>query len=100
MNRTELVIATAAVLFAAVLLGWILRSIIQRFSRVPPDSLRELERMALTLQRTEAERDKAIADLAARDGELNGAYDGLRESRAEIEELRDYIDRRIKPPQG
>lgn len=100
MNRTELIIATGVVLFGAFLLGWIVRAIIQRFSRIPPDSLQELERMAVTLQKTEAARDKALADLAERDEELNTAYDSLRESRVEIEELRDYIDRRIVTPQG
>ncbi|WP_294925982.1 hypothetical protein [uncultured Paracoccus sp.] len=114
MNRQELIIAIAAVLFAAFLLGWLVRALIGRISRIGPQSLDELDRMARKLHDAEEARDKAALTLETREAELterlartttelHSALDGLRESRAEIEELRDYIDRKLMrghPDQG
>lgn len=106
MNRNEFIIATAVILFAAFLLGWIVSALINRFSRVAPQSMDELDRMAQKLHHAEEARDRAILSLETREQELTerlsrtatelrSALDNLRESRTEIEELRDYIDRRL-----
>lgn len=101
MNRTEFVTATALVLFAAFVLGWFACWLIGRLTR---PSHADLDALKHRLQRTERDRDHALATLAERERDLSGrlaaaesdrdaAMDGLRESRAEIEDLRDYIER-------
>ena len=99
MDRTEFITATALVLFGAFVLGWFACWLIGRLTRPSHADLRELERK---LHDTERERDKAIALLkdgesrrATAQTELETAMAGLRESRAEIEELRDYIERKL-----
>lgn len=104
MNRTEFVIATAIVLFAAFLLGWFTSWLIQRLTRVTHAGLGELEQMAHELHAAEEERDRAVAwleereeevsrRLAQSDAELKAAMEALRMARAEAGELRDYIAR-------
>lgn len=99
MNRTEFITATALVLFGAFVLGWFACWLIGRLTRPTHADLDDLERK---LHDTERERDKAVTLLKDRDSrltttqaELETAMSGLRESRAEIEELRDYIERKL-----
>ncbi|KRW94895.1 hypothetical protein O4J55_13615 [Paracoccus sp. PXZ] len=106
MNRTEFIIATAIILFAAFMLGWFASWLIHRLSRVTRAEMGELESMAQQLHEAEEARDRAVdeletreADLVARlsttEAELRAAEGQLRESLTEIEELRDYIDRKL-----
>ncbi|MDN3712390.1 hypothetical protein QWZ10_12650 [Paracoccus cavernae] len=106
MNRTEFIIATAIILFAVFLLGWLVNALLSRFSRVAPSEMDEVEKLSQKLHDAEQARDRAILDLENREAdltarlshtssELRSAMDGLRESRAEIEELRDYIERKL-----
>ncbi|MCE8421592.1 hypothetical protein LZ190_23575, partial [Rhodovulum sulfidophilum] len=64
----------------------------------------EVDRLAQHLHEAEEQRDQALlylesreaelgAQLAQTEAELRATMDGLREARAESEELRDYIDR-------
>ena len=99
MNRTEFITATALVLFGAFVLGWFACWLIGRLTRPTHADLGDLERK---LHGTERERDKAItlikerdSRLAATQAELETAMGGLRESRTEIEELREYIERKL-----
>nr|WP_319248417.1 hypothetical protein [uncultured Celeribacter sp.] len=104
MNRTELIIATAIVLFIAFLMGWFAHWLIHRFVRVGQGDMSDLDTMAQHLHEAEEERDQAIAHYQQREAELSGqlnqteaelraAMDGLREARQEAEELRAYIER-------
>ncbi|MDQ7262871.1 hypothetical protein NM680_13820 [Paracoccus sp. PS-1] len=106
MNRTEFILATAIILFAAFMLGWFASWLIHRLSRVTRAEMGELENMAQQLHEAEEARDRAVdeletreADLVARlstaEAELRAAQGQLRESLTEIEELRDYIDRKL-----
>lgn len=106
MNRTEFIIATAIILFAAFLLGWFASWLIHRLSRVTRAEMGELESMARQLHEAEEMRDRAISELESREAELvaklstteaqlRAARGELREGRVEIEELRDYIDRKL-----
>ena len=106
MNRTQFVIATAIILFAAFLLGWFARWLIGRLGRVSRAEMGELDRMAQALHNAEEERDRAvnlletreaalIARLGRAEAELRATQAQLHESRTEIEELRGYIDRRL-----
>lgn len=106
MNRTEFIVATAIILFAAFLLGWFASWLIHRLSRVTRAEMDELESLAQQLHDAEEARDRAIseleereADLVARlstaEAELRAVQGELRESLTEIEELRAYIDRKL-----
>ncbi|GAA3861388.1 hypothetical protein [Celeribacter arenosi] len=104
MNRTELIIATAIVLFIAFLMGWFVHWMIHRFVRVGNGEMNDLDVMAQQLHEAEEERDRTTAyfqqreaeitnQLSQTEAELNAAMDGLREARAEAEELRAYVER-------
>ena len=106
MNRTEFIVATAIILFAAFMLGWFASWLIHRLSRVTRAEMGELENMAQQLHDAEEARDLAVSELEEREAdlvtklstaeaELRAARDELRESQAEIEELRAYIDRKL-----
>ncbi len=104
MNRTEFIIATAVILFAAFALGWFAGWLVNRFTRVTRADIGELDRMAQALHDAEETRDEALAYLSTReaelesllaqkDAELRAAMDGLREARQETEGLRDWVER-------
>lgn len=106
MNRAEFIAATAIILFGAFLLGWFACWLVHRMTRPGRTELAEHGRMLTALHEAEASRDAARAELAERQAafatrqagsqaELNAAMEGLREARAEIEELRDYIEQRL-----
>lgn len=104
MNRTEFITVTAIILFAAFVLGWFTSWIVHRLTRRTRADMGELDRMAQELHEAEEMRDAAVVALEQREAELTSqlgttetelqsAMDGLRESRAEIEELRTYIEK-------
>jgi prophage endopeptidase len=104
MNGTELIFATAAILFVAFMAGWFAHWLISRITRVTRSDMDDLDRMAQELHRAEEERDQAVtymqqreAELSNRmaqtEAELNAAMEGLRNARNEAEELRGYIER-------
>ncbi len=104
MNRAEFILATAAILFVAFLVGWFAHWLISRLSRVSQSDLSELDKMAQALHEAEETRDQAITYLQQREAEmtnqltqteaeLQAAMDGLRDARREAEELRAYIER-------
>ncbi|MCT4333931.1 hypothetical protein MU516_13770 [Paracoccus sp. YLB-12] len=106
MNRTEFITVTAIILFAAFVLGWIASWIVHRLTRPTRAGMTELDRMAQQLHEAEEARDAAVAQLEEREAdlasrlagtevELQAAMDGLRESRTEVEELRDYIEKKL-----
>jgi len=99
MDRNELVIATAILLFGAFLLGFLTHWVVSRLSHVSKSDLSELEAMADALHHAEEARDAAIAEriavetrLGARltqaEAELRAAMDGLRAARHDNEALR------------
>lgn len=104
MNRTEFIIVTAIILFAAFALGWFAHWVIHRFAKVSGNEMGEIDRMAQQLHEAEETRDQAITYLQSREAEmanqlqqteaeLRAAMDGLRDARQEAEELRGYIER-------
>lgn len=106
MDRQQFIVVTAVTLFAAFLLGWFASWLIHRLTRATRADLGELDRLAQQLHEAEEARDAAVATLESREAELQSrlvaaeaeaqvAMDGLRESRSEIEELRDYIEKRL-----
>ncbi len=106
MNRTEFITATALILFAAFLLGWIASWLVHRLTRPTRAGMTELDQMAQQLHEAEEARDAAVAQLeereadlasrlAASETDLQATLDALRESRTEVEELRTYIERKL-----
>lgn len=104
MNRVELIVATAIVLFIAFLMGWFAHWLIHRFVQVGNGDMSELDTMAQQLHEAEEHRDQAIVHYQQREAEiinqqtqteaeLHAAMDGLREARQEAEELREQIER-------
>ncbi|MFW8595562.1 hypothetical protein [Cribrihabitans neustonicus] len=104
MNRTEFIITTAIILFAAFSLGWFANWLVHRFTRVRQSDVADLDRMSQELHEAEETRDQAITYLQQREAELTNqltqteaelraAMDGLREARREAEELRARLAR-------
>lgn len=104
MNRTEFILAMTIVLFIAFGLGWLAQWLVHRFTRVTQAEISDLDQMAHDLHEAEETRDEAIAyfeqrerdltgQLAQAEAELKAAMDGLRDARAEAEDLRAYIER-------
>lgn len=77
MNRTEFIVATAIILFAAFLLGWFASWLIHRLSRVTRAEMGELESMAQQLHEAEEARDRAVAELEEREAELVAKLSGV-----------------------
>jgi hypothetical protein len=104
MNRTEFVVATAIILLVAFSLGWFASWLLHRLTRVTEADIGELDRMAQALHEAEELRDQAMtyiedreAELVNRltqtEAELRAAMEGLRDARAEAEDLRAYIEK-------
>lgn len=107
MNRGELIVATAGILFVAFALGWFAGWLVHRLTRVTRADIGELDRMAQALHDAEETRDEALVAMQAREAEmgsqlaqteaeLRAAMDGLHDSRREAEELRAWIERHAK----
>ncbi|TCP44511.1 hypothetical protein [Rhodovulum marinum] len=104
MDRTEFIIVTTLVLFVAFLVGWVASWLVHRLAQVTTENMDDLDHMAQALHEAEEGRDQAIAYLHQREAELTNrlsqseaelraAMDGLRDARAEAEELRAYVER-------
>ena len=104
MNRTEFVVATAIILLVAFSLGWFASWLLHRLTRVTEADIGEFDRMAQALHEAEELRDQAMtyiedreAELVNRltqtEAELRAAMEGLRDARAEAEDLRAYIEK-------
>ncbi len=99
MNRSEFIITTAIILFAAFVMGWFANWLVHRFTRVRQSDVADLDRMSQELHEAEETRDQAITylqqreaelsnQLAQTEAELRATMDGLRAARQECEELR------------
>lgn len=106
MNRTDFIIVTAVILFTTFVVGWLMGLIVQRMMRPRRVDMTELDRMAQQLLEAENTRDQAITRMQNREAELTrrvasaeteiqAVLDSLRNSRNEVEELRDYIEKSI-----
>lgn len=104
MNRTEFIIAMTIVLFIAFGLGWFASWLVHRLTRVTQAEISDLDQMARDLHDAEETRDEATTyfqqrereltnHLSQTEAELRAAMEGLRDARAEAEELRTYIER-------
>ncbi|MEM9969571.1 MAG: hypothetical protein AAF762_00515 [Pseudomonadota bacterium] len=104
MNGAEFIFATAAILFVAFMAGWFAHWLISRITRVTRSDMDDLDRLAQELHEAEEQRDQAVTYMQQREAELTNkmtqteaeltaAMDGLRDARAETENLRAQIER-------
>jgi hypothetical protein len=104
MDRTAFVIATTVILLLAFGLGWFAYWLLHRFARVQGGDMAELDRLAQALHEAEETRDQALYYMESREeeltnqiaqteAELRAAMEGLRSARAEVEDLRAYIEK-------
>lgn len=101
MDRQQLIIATAAALFAAFLMGWLAGWLLHRLTRPGGGAdAGAVEGLAQQLHEAEAARDAAVTALEAREADLRAALDALDECRTEVEELRDYIEKKLARSRG
>ena len=100
MDRNQLILALAVALLAAFLLGWLVGAVLARLGRSSRGELDEIALAARQLIRAEAARDDALARLDRREAELGAeqaaSAEALHQARLEIEELRAYIDKRLR----
>ena len=103
MNRTELVIAIAVVLFLAFMAGWVLRWLFGRMNSVNSVNVSEIDDLANRLHEAEEARDQALTYLQQREweltnqlsqteAELQAAMEGLGEARREVGELQAQLN--------
>ena len=104
MNRIEFIAATSILLFVAFMLGWFAYWLLHKLTRVNFSDIGELDRMAQSLHEAEEAREQAVTYMQQREAELTNrlhqseaelkaAMDGLRDARAEGEELRTQLER-------
>ena len=111
MDRQQFIVATAVTLFAAFVMGWFASWLVHRLTRATRADMGALDSLAQQLHDAEEARDAAIAELETREADLNSrlagaesemraAIDALNESRTEVEELRDYIEKKLARSRG
>ena len=98
MDRDQFIIATAVVLFAAFVLGWFAAWLIHRLTRPTRSDFDQLERLTRQLRAAEQSRDEGLVLLSAAEAARDAALAELRETRIEVEELRDYIEQKFGRP--
>lgn len=107
MGRTEFIVATAIILFAAFFLGWFAHWLILRFTKVEKSEMGALEKMAQALQRAKESRSQTAAEykesktemtnrLHQTEAELSAAMLDLRQARREAAQLRGRIEQSHK----
>ncbi len=107
MDRNELVVIIALVLFSAFLTGWVLRWAYGSMRRVNSTNMGEVDDLANRLHEAELQKDqssKELSDmewelknkLSQSDAELQAAMEGLGEARREAEDLRNELEKVTK----
>lgn len=104
MERTELTIVIAGALFAAVLLGWLLRGMFRRLNAGGRGNLRSAVDLAERLHRAEESEARLRAvereltmELGEVRSELAECLRRLDTARAEVEEIRDAYRQAVGP---
>lgn len=107
MDRTLFILVTSIILMVAFSLGWLSHWLLHRFARVPGGHMDEMDHLAQSLHEAEEARDQAIIYLEHREAELEGqlaqlqaelqaTMEGLRDARAESEEMRALLERQAR----
>jgi len=107
MNREELVILIALVLFFSFILGWLMRWAYGKMGKVNSANMTDVDDLANRLHEAEIQRDEATQRLndqeweytnkvTQTEAELQAAMEGLGEARREAEDLRMQLKRKSK----
>lgn len=92
MSRTELILVMSTTLFAAFVLGWLLRWAFGRLNQVNSVDVTEIDDLASRLHDAEEALDKTRNTLVQKEHELVAAMDGIGHARREAEALRDQLE--------
>lgn len=92
MSRTELILVMSTTLFAAFVLGWLLRWAYGRLNQVNSVDVTELDDLASRLHDAEEALDETRSTLIQKEHELAAAMDGIGHARREAEALRRELD--------
>jgi prophage endopeptidase len=92
MNRTELVLAMSATLFAAFVLGWLLRWGFSRLNQVNSVDVTEIDQLATQLHDAELALAGANNALVQKEAELEAAMEGLGMARRESAGFQDELE--------
>lgn len=108
MTRDDFIATTALILFAAFVIGWLSCWLIGRLTHPGKAELARYHQLVADLHEAETARDQNTQEASNREAslherlafsanELAQSHEALKEASIEIEELRAYIDRHIKP---
>jgi outer membrane biosynthesis protein TonB len=92
MNRTELVLAMSAILFAAFVLGWLLRWAFGRLNQANSVDVAEIDHLATRLHDAEQVLSDTSNALVQKEAELTAAMEGLGMARREASEFHDELE--------
>ncbi len=92
MSRTELILVMSTTLFAAFVLGWLLRWAFGRLNQVNSVDVTEIDELASRLHDAEVALEETRNALTQKEAELAAAMDGIGNARRETEDLRDQLE--------
>ncbi len=92
MSRTELILVMSTTLFAAFVLGWLLRWAFGRLNQVNSVDVTEIDDLASRLHEAEEALDETRSTLVQKEHELVAAMDGIGHARREAETLREELE--------
>lgn len=92
MSRTELILVMSTTLFAAFVLGWLLRWAFGRLNQVNSVDVTEIDDLASRLHEAEEVLDETRSTLVQKEHELVAAMDGIGHARREAEALREELE--------
>lgn len=92
MSRTELILVMSSTLFAAFVLGWLLRWAFGRLNQVNSVDVTEIDDLASRLHDAEEALDETRNTLVQKEHELVAAMDGIGHARREAEALREELE--------
>ena len=103
MNKTELIVIVAIILFFTFLLGWLLSWAYARLNNKHPVEVSEIDNLAQRLHEAEEARDQSMTYIQQREyeltnqltqaeAELSAAMEGLGAARREVGDLQSQLE--------
>ena len=103
MNRTELIVIIAIILFLTFLIGWFLSWVYAKLKSINAVNINEIDDLAKRLHEAEEARDQAMTYIQQREfeltnqltqseAELSAAMEGLGAARREVGDLQSQLE--------
>lgn len=103
MNRTELIVIIAIILFLTFLIGWFLSWVYAKLKSINAVNINEIDDLAKRLHEAEEARDQAMSYIQQRElelinqltqseAELSAAMEGLGAARREVGDLQSQLE--------